>query len=125
MSTDDYASQPSGQDHPAPRADPIQPSPIPETATTHPGKKRDRLYKVRNTKTAHAWTGVVVGAVLGVLLLVFILQNSDSTQLNVFFWEWNMSKGVAILFAAIVGALLTALIGGARMLQIRRAAKTP
>ena len=125
MSTDDHVSQPSGQGHPAPKADPIHPSPIPKAPTAAPGKRRDRLYKVRNTKTAHAWTGLVVGAVLGVLLLVFILQNSDSTQLNVFFWEWNMSKGVAILFAAIIGALLTALIGGARMFQIRRAAKTP
>ncbi len=116
MTTDDHTSEYSGQDHPEPDPYPI---------ARAPGKKRDRLYKVRNTRTAQAWTGLIISAVVLVLLLVFILQNSDSTQLNVLFWVWNMPKGVAILFAAIVGALVTAMIGGARIFQLHRAAKKP
>ena len=101
------------------------PSPAPArsgSAATTAARKRD-WEKVRNTRASSAWVGLIVSAVALVLLLVFILQNLDSTPLHVFFWEWNMPQGVAILFAAIIGALLTGLIGGARILQLRRVAK--
>ena len=104
--------------------DPAPDAPLPPAPVRTPSK-RSPLDQVRNTRTARAWTGLIVGAMILVLLLVFIVQNSESTRLNVFIWEWNMPQGVAILFAAMVGALSTALIGGARIFQIRRAAKRP
>lgn len=95
-------------------------APSTEPAAPRPNRNWE---KVRHTRTGRAWTGLIVGAVVLVLLLVFILQNLDSTQVNVLFWEWNLPIGVAVLFAAIVGALLAGLIGGARIAQLRRAAK--
>lgn len=79
--------------------------------------------KVRDTRTGRAWTGLIVGAIVVVLLLVFIIQNLDSTRVQLFVWQWNLPVGIAVLLAAIVGALLAALIGGARIAQLRRVAK--
>lgn len=81
--------------------------------------------KVRATRTGRAWTGLIIGAIILVLLLVFIIQNLDSARLHLFVWEWDLPIGVAVLFSVIIGALLAGLIGGARILQLRRAAKKP
>jgi uncharacterized integral membrane protein len=40
-----------------------------------------------------------------------------------FGWQWNLPVGVAILFAAVCGGLLTVAAGTARIFQLRRAAK--
>ena len=66
------------------------------------------------------WVGLIVSALLLVVLLVFILQNQQSTVLNFFVWSWNFPVGVGMLLAAILGALITALIGGWRIMQLRR-----
>ncbi len=85
------------------------------------GRKKVDLAK--NSRTARAWTAWIIGAVILIFLLVFIIQNADSTPVQFFAWEFSLPLGVTILLAAIVGALITALIGGARMLQMRRAAR--
>jgi uncharacterized integral membrane protein len=61
--------------------------------------------------------------VILVLLLVFILQNGDSTELNVFFWTWNFPIGVGMLIAAVGGALVAASIGTVRIFQLRHQVK--
>ena len=58
-----------------------------------------------------------------ILLLVFILQNTESATVHFFAWQWNLPIGVGILLAAVCGGLLTVFAGTARMLQLRRAAK--
>ncbi len=78
---------------------------------------------VAHTRAAALWTGLIVGAVILVLLLVFILQNLDSVPVDLFVWTFDLPLGVAMLLAAIAGALVMALAGGVRILQIRRAAK--
>jgi uncharacterized integral membrane protein len=66
---------------------------------------------------------VVIGAIILVLLLVFIVQNLGSQTIELLFWEVNLPLGVSLLIAAIAGALIVALVGGLRMLQLRRALK--
>ncbi|MGA9872046.1 MAG: lipopolysaccharide assembly protein LapA domain-containing protein [Rhodococcus sp. (in: high G+C Gram-positive bacteria)] len=78
---------------------------------------------IAHTRAAATWTGLVVGALVLVLLLVFILQNLDGVPVNIFVWTFNLPLGVGMLLAAIAGALVMALAGGVRILQIRRAAK--
>ncbi|MFI6429217.1 lipopolysaccharide assembly protein LapA domain-containing protein [Rhodococcus oryzae] len=75
------------------------------------------------TKAAATWTGLVIGVLVLILLLVFILQNLDQVALQLFFWEFSLPLGVSLLLAAIAGALIMALAGGVRILQIRRVAK--
>ncbi|MDO5029282.1 MAG: LapA family protein [Corynebacterium sp.] len=76
--------------------------------------------KVKKTTAGSMWVGLVVSAILLIVLLVFILQNQQESALHLFGWTWNFPVGVGMLFAAILGALITALIGGWRMLDLRR-----
>ncbi len=78
---------------------------------------------VANTKAAATWTGLVVGALVLVLLLIFVLQNLDAVPVSIFGWTFQLPLGVGMLLAAIAGALVMALAGGVRIFQIRRAAK--
>ena len=88
----------------------------PETSVGATGTR-----SVKRTRTAGAWIGLVVGALILILLLVFILQNGTSTTINMLFWSFDLPLGVSMLFAAIAGALIMALVGGARILQLRKA----
>jgi uncharacterized integral membrane protein len=78
---------------------------------------------VKFTRAAALWSALIVGFVILILLLVFIMQNTDSTTIHLFTWEWNLPVGVAILLAAVCGGLLTVAAGTARIIQLRRAAK--
>jgi uncharacterized integral membrane protein len=78
---------------------------------------------VKFTRAAALWSALIVGFLILILLLVFIMQNTDSTTIHFFGWEWNLPVGVAILLAAVCGGLLTVAVGTARIIQLRRAAK--
>ncbi|MGV9478156.1 LapA family protein [Gordonia aichiensis] len=84
---------------------------------------RTRIEKVEHTRTRATFVGLVVGAIITILLLVFILQNLESQRIDVLFWEVNLPVGVSLLIAAIAGALIVAMAGGARMFQLNRALK--
>lgn len=75
------------------------------------------------TRAGALWSALIVGFLILILLLVFILQNTDSTTIHFFGWEWNLPVGVAILFSAVCGGLLTVAAGTVRIVQLRRAAK--
>ncbi|AWZ26787.1 hypothetical protein CEJ39_02450 [Rhodococcus pyridinivorans] len=63
---------------------------------------------------------LTIGAVVTVALLVFILQNTSSA-IAFFGWDFTLPLGVALLFAALAGLLIAAVIGGARIWQLRHA----
>lgn len=96
-------------------------------ASTPPSKRRldtrDAYEQVKHTRSAALWTGLVGGAVVLLLLLVFIVQNQQNTEINLIFWTATLPLGVSLLIAAIGGALLVGLAGALRILQLRRAAK--
>ena len=78
---------------------------------------------VKFTRAAALWSALITGFVILIVLLVFIMQNTDSTTINFFGLEWNLPVGVALLLAAVCGGLLTVAVGTARIVQLRRAAK--
>ena len=78
---------------------------------------------VKFTRAAALWSSLIVGFVILILLLVFIMQNTDSTTIHFIAWEWNLPVGVAILLSAVCGGLLTVAAGTARIVQLRSAAK--
>ncbi|MGF6886001.1 putative integral membrane protein [Nocardia sp. GAS34] len=55
-------------------------------------------------------------------LLVFILQNLTRAQLFYLGGSGSLPIGVAMLLAAVAGALSVALVGTARILQLRHTA---
>lgn len=75
------------------------------------------------TRAAAVWTALIVGFLILIVLLIFIAQNTDSTQLAFLGWRWTLPLGVAILLAAVSGGLITVFAGTARIFQLRRAAK--
>ncbi|WP_137876324.1 lipopolysaccharide assembly protein LapA domain-containing protein [Rhodococcus sp. Q] len=106
----------------APLADaepPVPPNPVssPETEAVR------RHTSMGHTKAAATWSGLVIGVLVLIVLLVFILQNLDDVTLNLFWWEFSVPLGIGLLLAAIAGALIMALAGGVRIVQIRRLAK--
>lgn len=91
-------------------ADTTPPATAP-TATTDP---------VRRTRASNAWIAIIVFAVMLVLLLIFILQNTQSVEVSYFGANGRVSLAVAMLLAAVAGVLLTAIAGSLRIWQLRR-----
>jgi uncharacterized integral membrane protein len=107
---------------------PIDPVPAPApaelpAATSPPLKPGTPESAVKFTRAAALWSALIVGFVILILLLVFIMQNTDSATVHFFAWEWNLPVGVGVLLAAVCGGLLTFAAGSARIIQLRRAAK--
>ncbi|WP_046301931.1 lipopolysaccharide assembly protein LapA domain-containing protein [Mycobacterium sp. UM_Kg27] len=75
------------------------------------------------TRAGALWTALIAGFLVLIVLLVFITQNTGPVDLAFLTWTWSLPAGVAILLAAICGGLVTALVGTARIYQLRRAAK--
>lgn len=100
-------------------ADAVNPGPDPT-----PGKNIDKkIDHALKTRTGYTWLGLVTAALLGILVLVFILQNLENARVELFAWTFNMPIGVMVLLSVIIGALVVALVGGWRIFQLRRAVK--
>lgn len=59
-------------------------------------------------------------AIVLVLLLIFILQNTESVKISYFAASGHLPLAVALLLAAVGGILLAGLAGGLRIWQLRR-----
>lgn len=64
------------------------------------------------------WIALVLGALILVLLLVFIAQNNVQADFAYFGWDFSLPLGVAMLFAAIGGVLVMALFGSVRLIKL-------
>jgi uncharacterized integral membrane protein len=62
----------------------------------------------------------MAGTMILVLLLVFILENTQRAKVTYFGASGHLPLGVALLFAAVAGALLVGIVGTARILQLRK-----
>jgi putative membrane protein len=102
-----------GPTHPGPAdlTDPVPPTTPPES------------HAVRRSRFGGLWVGLIVAALILVLLLVFILQNSQSVQIDFFGLSGRAPLAVAILLGVAAGALLVAIPGSVRIMQLRRAVK--
>jgi uncharacterized integral membrane protein len=69
------------------------------------------------------WVTLTSGAIVLVLLLIFILENGKSVDIAYFGAHGHLPLGVALLFAAVFGNLLVLLPWAGRMLQLRIAAR--
>lgn len=110
-----------------PAEQPYEPGAIPQDKPGHAGPHDEVVSRPRRklakSKTGYTWTGLVIAALLGILVLIFILQNPDKADMQLLFWNFAIPLGVLVLLSAIIGALVMALVGGARIIQLRRAAK--
>jgi uncharacterized integral membrane protein len=91
--------------------------------TAPPSGRPPAARERRPTRTAQAWTGTVAAVVLLILLLIFILQNTASVKINFLGATGHVPFGVALLAAAVAGGLIVAIVGVARMAQLRLRAR--
>ncbi|MEH1127958.1 lipopolysaccharide assembly protein LapA domain-containing protein [Micromonospora sp. CPCC 206061] len=89
---------------------PARPAPI---ATSPAGR-------VPRTRTSTAWFGICIAALLFVVLIVFMLQNTASVEVSFLWMHGSLPLALALLVAAVGAALLTMVIGAARITQLRR-----
>lgn len=96
-------------------------TPSPESVTAAPGGRREPVgVKPPQTRTSRAFSGLVAGAVLLILLLIFILENTQTVNISFLGASGHIDLGVALLLAAVGGALLAGALGAARIAQVRR-----
>ncbi|MCE5288972.1 MAG: lipopolysaccharide assembly protein LapA domain-containing protein [Nocardiaceae bacterium] len=100
----------------------VQPSSEIAVPATDHGKKTAKK-KIETTRVSYAWLGLVLGAFLTIVMMVFILQNLDSAKVSFLAWEYEIPTGIAMLLSAVAGALITAAVGGVRILQVKRQAR--
>jgi uncharacterized integral membrane protein len=95
----------------------------PETATTERAAEPPSAGGRRQlslTRTSAAWLGVCTAAVILVVLIVFMLQNTASVEVSFFWMQGSLPLAMALLIAAVGAALLTMMVGVARITQLRR-----
>jgi uncharacterized integral membrane protein len=98
----------------APAAPPAAGTAVP-VAPQSPGRRR--------SISRAAWLALVVGVVVLIFMLIFILQNNVATAFTFLSWTFSVPLGVAVLFAAIAGALITAMVGTVRMIVLGRSVR--
>jgi lipopolysaccharide assembly protein A len=88
------------------------PAPAAPAPVTTTGKTHTRIKDMR--------TGLIAGAVGLIVVMIFIIQNAHAVNVSFLGAHVRLSLAVALLLAAIAGALLMAAAGTARITQLRR-----
>ena len=88
-----------------------------ENAGPTPAPAKDPL---RRSRTSGAWFAVVGLAVILLLLVIFIAQNTQEVQVSFLGWDGEAPLAVSLLVASLAGILLAVVAGSLRILQLRR-----
>ena len=99
-------STPSAQPPPAPPPPPA-PQPPPPRRSAH-------------TRISGLRTGLIGGVLVLIVVLIFIIQNTHAVNISFLGAHLRLSLAVALLLAAIAGALVMAVAGTARITQLRQ-----
>ena len=93
------------------------------TTNTSKSEQLPPQHVVKRTRMGGVWFAAVAFAVVLVLLLIFILENSQKVDIGFFGAHGHLPLGVALLFAAVLGILLLVIPGTARIIQLRMTAR--
>ena len=97
--------------------------PAPESTAPDQAAAALPHHKIKRTRMSGIWVAVGCFAVILLLLLIFILQNSQKVDISYMGAHGHLPLGVALLFAAVCGVLLVVLAGTARISQLRTTAR--
>lgn len=89
-----------------------KPSAAPSTSPT--------ATRVPHTRTGAAWFGICAAALICVVLIVFMLQNTRSVEVAFLWMQGALPLALALLIAGVGVAILTMVVGAARITQLRR-----
>ncbi|MEU1985620.1 lipopolysaccharide assembly protein LapA domain-containing protein [Nocardia sp. NPDC019395] len=102
-------------------AEPTGGKPAPAAPGRKAAARGSRGKDVGKSRVGNTWIALIIAAILGIVLLIFIIQNSQDADVEMLFWSFSLPLGVTILLSVIAGALVMALVGGVRIVQLRRA----
>jgi uncharacterized integral membrane protein len=71
------------------------------------------------TRASSVWVFVGVAVVFLILLIDFIAQNDRKVSIHFFTLSGRVSEALALLVAAVGGAVIVLMAGGARVIQLR------
>jgi uncharacterized integral membrane protein len=97
-------SKPSAPPPPQPPSPPQLP---PRSRSTH-------------TRISGLRTGLIAGVLVLIVVMIFIIQNTRAVNISFLGAHLHLSLAVALLLAAIAGALVMAVAGTARITQLRQ-----
>ena len=86
--------------------------PPPAAPAPRPGSAHTRISGLR--------TALIAGIAALILVVIFVIQNTQAVSISFLGAHLRLSLAVALLLAAITGALLMATAGTARITQLRR-----
>jgi uncharacterized integral membrane protein len=101
-------------------ADPAIAAPAQDHAEPSVTSPSDR---VSPTWTGAAWLGVCVVALASVALTVFLMQNTGGVEVTFLWMHGSMPLALALLVASVGAAILTMVVGAARIGQLHRHAR--
>ena len=110
-------------DDPRLDAPPPEPQSPPQPGPQQPGPQQPPHHTIKHTRISGLWVAVGIFAVVLLFLLIFILQNGRGADISYLGAHGHMPLGVALLLAAVCGALLVILAAAARMAQLRSTAR--
>jgi putative membrane protein len=85
-----------------------------------PAHAAPRRRRGTSTRISGVRTALIVGAVALVVVLIFVIQNAHTVSISFFGAHLHVSLAVALLLAAVAGALVMAAAGTARITQLRQ-----
>jgi putative membrane protein len=104
-----------------PRAPAEEPAAAPNGVAASSGARGPQPQsRKRPTRISSLHVGLITAAILLVLLVVFLVQNAHTVEIHFLGAHLRVSLAVAMLSAAVAGALITGAAGTARIAQLRR-----
>jgi len=95
----------------------------PEGADAPSRARESADHVLQSTRLSGTWLAVGCFLVLLVILLIFIAQNDTHVSISFLGTHTDVYLGVALVLAAVVGALLVMFAGMARIMQLRARAR--
>jgi uncharacterized integral membrane protein len=85
-----------------------------------PNPGRGETRRQRPTRLSSLHTGLVMASIALILLVIFLVQNARSVKISFLGADAHVSLAVALLIAALGGAVIVGGVGAARITQLRR-----
>jgi len=90
------------------------------SAPAAPAAPRAPARRRMQTKISSMRVALIAGTAVLIVVLIFIIQNAHAVSISFLGAHLHLSLAVALLLAAIAGALVMAAAGTARITQLRR-----
>jgi uncharacterized integral membrane protein len=98
----------------------LPPQPVngtrPEPAPQAPAPRRAHL----NTRISGIRMGLIAGIAVLAVVMIFVIQNADAVSISFLGAHLRVPLAVALVLAAIAGALIMTAAGTARITQLRQ-----